>query len=80
MKSTGIVREVDELGRVVIPKEIRNIIGFEKRTPVEILVEGKNIVIKKYTDKSACVFCSSKSNLKEYKNKLICKQCIDALK
>lgn len=50
MKSTGIVRKVDELGRVVIPIELRRVLGIEEKDPVEIYVDGDKIILKKYTD------------------------------
>ena len=64
MKSTGIVRRVDELGRVVIPIEIRNKFGIAEKDPIEIYVEGSNIVLK---------------NLSEYKGKLICDKCSEQI-
>ena len=57
MKSTGIVRRVDELGRIVIPMELRRTFGIEIKDPLEIFVDGDSIVLSKY--QSACVFCGS---------------------
>lgn len=48
MKATGIVRRIDDLGRVVIPKETRKILGISNGDPVEIYTEGNSVVIKKY--------------------------------
>ena len=73
MKSTGIVRRVDELGRVVIPIEIRNKFGIAEKDPIEIYVEGSNIVLKKH--EQSCIFCGNTENLLEYQDKLICKDC-----
>ncbi len=73
MKSTGIVRKVDELGRVVIPIEIRNKFDIKEKDPIEIYVEGSNIILKKYEPN--CVFCGNSKNLVEYKGKLICNKC-----
>ncbi len=73
MKSTGIVRKVDELGRVVIPIEIRNKFDINEKDPIEIYVEGSNIILKKYEPN--CVFCGNSKNLVEYKGKLICNKC-----
>lgn len=73
MKSTGIVRRVDELGRVVIPIELRNKFGIAEKDPIEIYVEGSNIILRKYEPN--CVFCGSTKNLIEYKDKLICEKC-----
>lgn len=73
MKSTGIIRRVDELGRVVIPIELRNKFGIAEKDPIEIYVEGSNIVLKKYEPN--CIFCGSAKNLTEYKSKLVCDKC-----
>lgn len=73
MKSTGIVRRMDELGRVVIPIEIRNKFDIKVKDPVEIFVDGSTIVLKKYEPN--CVFCGSTKNLVEYNNKLVCSKC-----
>ena len=75
MKSTGIVRRVDELGRVVIPIEIRNQFGIAEKDPIEIYVEGSNIILKKFEEK--CIFCGNTKNLSEYKSKLICNKCAE---
>lgn len=77
MKSTGIVRRLDELGRVVIPIELRNKFNISERDPIEIFVEGKNIVLKKYENN--CVFCGNTRNLSEYKGKNICNTCLKKL-
>ena len=73
MKSTGIVRRVDELGRVVIPIELRNKFEIAEKDPIEIFVDGSSIVLKKYEEN--CIFCGNTKNLKEYKGKLICEKC-----
>ncbi|MFR5683509.1 MAG: AbrB/MazE/SpoVT family DNA-binding domain-containing protein [Clostridia bacterium] len=73
MKSTGIVRRVDELGRVVIPIELRNKFGIFEKDPIEIYVEGSSIILKKYEPN--CIFCGSSKNLIPYKDKLICAKC-----
>ena len=81
MKSTGIIRRVDELGRVVIPIEIRNQFGIAEKDPIEIYVDGTSIVLKKF--ESNCVFCGNTKNLVTYKDKFICEDCskkIGALK
>lgn len=78
MKSTGMVRRVDELGRVVIPKEIRSKLDIEEKDPLEIYVEGSSIILKKF--QTNCIFCGSTNNLIEYKDKLICTKCIENLK
>ena len=78
MKATGIVRKVDELGRVVIPIELRRTLGIELRDPLEIYVEGENIIFKKY--EPACVFCGDARNITHYKGKNVCANCIEELK
>lgn len=77
MKSTGIVRRMDELGRVVIPIEIRNKFDIKVKDPVEIFVDGSNIVLKKFEPN--CVFCGSTKNLVEYNDKLVCSKCTKKL-
>lgn len=73
MKATGIIRKVDELGRVVIPIEIRNQFNIVEKDPIEIYVDSSSIVLKKFEPN--CVFCGSTDNLIEYKNKLVCNNC-----
>ena len=77
MKSTGMVRRVDELGRVVIPKEIRDKLDIQEKDPIEIYVDGTSIVLKKV--QSNCIFCGSTKDLIEYKDKLLCKKCLNNL-
>ena len=77
MKATGIVRKVDELGRVVIPIELRRTLGIDLKDPLEIYVEGENIIFKKY--EPACVFCGDARNIKNFKGKNICANCIAEL-
>ena len=78
MKSTGIFRRVDELGRVVIPMELRKKFGIEERDPMEIYVDGSAIVLKK--QENTCVFCGKKDKVHEYKDKLVCEKCLNELK
>lgn len=73
MKATGIIRRVDELGRVVIPIEIRNQFNIVEKDPIEIYVDNSSIVLKKFEPN--CIFCGSTNNLIEYKNKLVCDNC-----
>lgn len=54
MKSTGIVRKVDNLGRLVIPKELRNILGIAEKDALEIFVEDDRIILKKYVPNMTC--------------------------
>ncbi|MEG0919280.1 MAG: AbrB/MazE/SpoVT family DNA-binding domain-containing protein [Anaerovoracaceae bacterium] len=78
MKATGIVRKVDELGRIVIPKELRNSLGIDVKDPIEIFVEGEFIMLKKY--EPSCSFCGEARDLKEFNGKKICSKCLDELK
>lgn len=77
MKSTGIIRKVDELGRVVIPVELRNKFGIAEKDPIEIFVEGSLVILKKYEPN--CIFCGKSKELSEYKDKLICRKCLERL-
>ena len=77
MKSTGIIRKIDELGRVVIPIEIRNKFNINEKDEVEIYVDGTSIVLKKIEPN--CIFCGSKKNLVDYKDKLICEKCKNSI-
>ena len=77
MKSTGIVRNIDELGRVVVPKELRKKLGIANTDPVEIYVEDDKIILKKYI--SVCHFCGGSDGLIEYKGKNVCHSCIEEL-
>lgn len=77
MKSTGIVRRMDELGRVVIPIEIRNQFNIVEKDPIEIFVDGSSIILKKFEPN--CIFCGNTKNLMEYKDKLICKKCSEKI-
>lgn len=78
MKSTGIVRKVDELGRIVLPIEIRKNMNIDSRDAVEIFVDEDKIILKKY--EPACVFCGNADNVTFFKGKLICRDCIEAMK
>lgn len=78
MKSTGIIRKVDELGRVVIPIELRNQFHISEKDPIEIFVDGSSIVLKKY--EKSCLFCENTKKLFEYKGKLICNKCLKHIK
>lgn len=77
MKSTGIIRKVDELGRIVIPMELRNKLNISVKDPIEIYVDGSSIVLKKFEPN--CIFCGSSKSLVTYKDKLVCNKCLDKL-
>lgn len=78
MKSTGIVRRVDELGRVVIPIELRRTLEIAEKDSLEIYVDGEQIILKKY--EPACIFCGDAKNVINFKGKNICKSCLHDLK
>ena len=77
MKSTGIVRNIDELGRLVIPKELREKMDIPSGSAVEIYSEDDKIIIKKFYD--GCMICGSSADLKELNGKKVCASCIAAL-
>ena len=74
MKSTGIVRRVDELGRVVLPIELRNKFGITEKDPMEIYVDGSSIILKKYEPN--CSFCGSSKKVTNFQDKVVCEKCI----
>ena len=77
MKSTGIVRKVDELGRVVIPIELRRTLGIEEKDALEIYVDNEKIILRKY--EPACVFCGNAADVHVFKGKQVCKDCANAM-
>lgn len=79
MKSIGVVRKVDELGRIVIPVELRRTLGIDIKDPIEIFVEQDKIILKKYESSISCVFCEEASAVVFYKNKAVCKECATSL-
>ena len=78
MKSTGVVRKLDDLGRIVIPIELRRTMDIGLRDTLEIFVEDDKIILKKY--QPACIFCNDARDVIYYKDKLICKRCLEELK
>lgn len=78
MKSTGISRPIDSLGRVVIPIELRRNLNLNTDDSVEIFVDGDSIVLKKLD--SSCVFCGSNEDVVSLNGKSICKKCLEELK
>jgi transcriptional pleiotropic regulator of transition state genes len=77
MKATGIVRRVDELGRIVLPMELRNKFEITEKDPMEIYVDGSSIILKKFEPN--CTFCGNSKNLVTYKDKLVCDKCIQTI-
>ena len=78
MKSTGIVRKVDELGRIVLPIEMRRTLDIGEKDALEIYVEGSSIILKKY--KPSCVFCDATKDIVVFRGKNICPKCLRELK
>lgn len=74
MKSTGIVRKVDELGRIVLPIELRRTLDIDVKDALEIYVDGSQIMLKKY--EPACIFCGNAKDIIHFKGKNICKNCM----
>jgi transcriptional pleiotropic regulator of transition state genes len=77
MKSTGVVRKVDELGRIVIPIELRRTMCIEEKDALEIYVDAEKIILRKY--EPACIFCGNAEGVLNYKGKNLCKSCLTEL-
>ncbi len=77
VKSTGIVRRVDELGRVVLPIELRRTLNISDKDSLEIYVDGEKIVLKKY--EPACIFCGNAEGIETYRGKNVCQSCLKDL-
>lgn len=78
MKSTGIVRKIDELGRIVLPIELRRTLDIEEKDALEIFVDGNAIILQK--QEMACVFCGQTKGLAAYRGKNVCPSCLKELK
>lgn len=78
IRSTGVVRKIDNMGRIVLPKETRKMLGIEVKTPLEIFVDEDYIYLKKY--EPACVFCREAKNTIHYNGKIICENCLAEIK
>lgn len=78
MKATGIVRKVDELGRIVLPIEMRRTLDIAEKDALEIYVDNESIVLRKY--QAACIFCGKAKDITELNGKYICRGCIEKLK
>lgn len=77
MKSTGIIRRIDDLGRIVLPIELRRLFNINKEDPIEIFVSDEYIMLKKY--QSSCLFCGSTENVTSVKDKPVCKKCLEEI-
>ena len=78
MNDTGIVRRVDDLGRIVIPMELRRTLGINVKDPMAIFVEDDKIILEKHRD--VCALCGSSENVSEFKNRPICQTCVEEIK
>ena len=77
MKSTGIIRKVDELGRIVLPIELRRTLDIAERDELEIFMETDRIVLQKF--EPACLFCGSSRALITYRGKNVCQNCVSKM-
>lgn len=77
MKSTGIVRKVDELGRIVLPIELRRTLDIAEKDSLEIYTDGTSIVLKKY--QPSCVFCDESKDIRVFRGKNVCIKCVQQL-
>ncbi|GMK38691.1 SpoVT/AbrB family regulatory protein [Paenibacillus sp. CCS19] len=73
MKPAGVVRKVDQLGRIVLPKSLRKRYSMNEGDPVEILVQGDHIILERYRPR--CVFCGSMEEVREFKDRYLCAEC-----
>ncbi len=78
MKSTGVVRKIDELGRLVLPSEIRQSMDIQTKDALEIFTEEGRIILQKYHP--ACIFCNNVDNIVYFNTKRICRECLNKLK
>lgn len=77
MKSTGIVRKVDELGRIVLPSELRKNLDIKIKDSLEIYTSGDAVILKKYSP--SCIFCGNYDDISVFKGKNVCKTCLNQL-
>lgn len=78
MKATGMTRQVDELGRFVLPIEIRRALDIKEKDSLEIFTEEDRVILRKY--EPACIFCNNADNIVYYEGKRICRECLAKLK
>jgi len=77
MKSVGIVRKIDQIGRLVLPIGLRNTLEIKDNDGLEIFTETDRIILRKY--KPACLFCGDNVELKQFKGKRVCKKCLSTM-
>ena len=78
MKDTGIVRNIDEMGRLVLPKEMRRKMGIESGDEIEFYADDDRIILRKY--QPCCFFCGGETMLVDYKGKRLCAECVAQIK
>ncbi len=78
MKSTGVVRKIDELGRIVLPSELRRVFGIHEGDELEISVDGERVVLQKRRD--VCVFCGAERDAVDFKGRRVCRDCLTELR
>ena len=78
MKSTGIVRKVDELGRIVLPIELRRTLNIDEKDSLEIYVDGSSVILRKY--EPSCIFCGDAGDVTTFRGKNICQKCLQELR
>ena len=78
MKSTGVVRQLDNLGRVVLPIELRRTMDISVKDPLEVFVDGDDIILRKY--QPGCIFCGATEGLLVYRDKSLCPRCVEAIR
>jgi transcriptional pleiotropic regulator of transition state genes len=77
LKSTGVVRKIDELGRIVVPSELRRVFGIREGEELEISVDGERIILQKRAD--VCLFCGAETAEIQYKSRRVCESCAQEL-
>ena len=78
MKSTGVVRKVDELGRIVLPISIRQIMDINEKDSLEIFTDENKIILQKY--QPSCIFCNNADNIVYFNGKRVCEDCLEKIK
>ena len=78
MKSTGVVRKIDELGRIVLPMSLRTTFDIKEKDALEIFTEGNKIILQKY--QPSCIFCNNADEVILFEGKRLCKNCIEKIK
>ena len=78
MKSTGVVRKIDELGRIVLPIEIRKTLDIQQKDALELFIDEDKIILQKY--QPCCIFCENADNVVFFNKKRICESCLEKIK